>query len=277
MISQKAYDKKTKKLVKELNDSFQFLINNPHSSFYKNKYKKAGVKLKTIKSIKDFESLPFLTKDEILNINPYEFVFVPLKTVDNIGVTSGTTNQKNPLILLMNTYGRGKKHYDLERWTPFVKAGVKANLLLYPGSISSTYRRLFNYGATKKGIINVIGDTSNFPLTALLAKRLVVDSIESIPTVLYNFIPYLKKEYDLSKIKLVFLSGEYTSEQKYSYLQKIFKNAKFYFNLGSIETSSVAMGCDYLIKRGPRFLHPYDFLYLEVLGKAGEGELVVTD
>ena len=260
--------------LKKLNKTFDFLVNNPYSSFYKDKYKRAGVKFKSIKSFEQFNSLPYLTKDELLKVNPYNFVFLPLNKINHVVMTSGTTNQNNPLMLLMNVKSRPKWN-NYKRWKLFIDLKIKNHMLLYPGS-SAAHRLAVNYGATNKGIVNLIGDISNLTLSAKLAKRIEIESIETTASILYLFIPYLKKEYDLNKIKIIYLGGEYTSEQKYRYLQKTFKNAKFIFDFGSIETGGIAMGCEHLLKKGPRFLHPLDFVYLEIFNHKEEGELVVT-
>jgi phenylacetate-CoA ligase len=260
--------------LKKLNKSFDFLVNNPYSSFYKDKYKKAGIKFKSIKTIEQFNSLPYLTKDELLRLSPYDFVFLPLNKINHVVTTSGTTNQNNPLMLLMNAKSRPRWN-NHERWKPFLDLKIKNHMLLYPGS-SAAHRLAVNFSAVDKGIVNLIGDISNLSLSAKLARRIGLDSIETTASILYLFIPYLKKEYDLRKIKIVYLGGEYTSEQKYKYLQKKFKNAKFIFDFGSVETGGIAIGCEHLLKKGPRFLHPLNFVYLETFNHKEEGELVVT-
>lgn len=275
MLTQNNHNKKIDKLtLNKINEVYQYLVNNKYSDFYKNKYQRAGINFKNIISVGQFESLPYLTKDEILNAGPEGFLFIPKNKVDHVGISSGTTNKDLPMILLMNSKGYPKNMLH-KRFAEYYKLKIKTVMLLY-SSLNILRRFQLNYELTRHGVLMVPSDLNNLTASAKVAKRLQVDAIETTPTILYHFIPYLKKEYDLGKIKLINLGGEFTSEEKYKYFQKIFKNAYFVFNFGGIELSRVGERCEYLSKLAPRFFHPSGHLYAEVLNPDKEGELVLT-
>jgi phenylacetate-CoA ligase len=259
--------------LKKLNKSFDFLVNNPYSSFYKDKYKKAGIKFKSIKTIEQFNSLPYLTKDELLRLSPYDFVFTNPKYISDVGITSGTTDIDNPLMLLSDI--KIRPAINITRFNPLFNLNIRAHMLLYPGMTAAARLRR-NEKLIRKGIINTVGDLGNLPLTAKIIKRLQIESIETTASILYLFIPYLKKEYDLNKIKVIMIGGEYCSEQKYNYLKQIFKNAHFIIDFGSVETGTMGIRCKHLDKMPIRFFHPADHTYVEILDQKEEGELVVT-
>lgn len=261
------------KIIKKLNGTFDFLVNNPYSTFYKDKYFRAGVRLKSIKTLEQFQSLPYLTKDEILNISPYDFIFTNPKNISDVGITSGTTNKDNPLMLLSDI--KIRPAINITRFDPLIKLGVKSHMLLYP-AITSAGRLRRNENLIKKGVINTVGDLGNLGLTAKIANHLQVESIETTASILYIFIPYLKKEYDLNKIKVIMIGGEFCSETKYKYLKKIFKNTHFIIDFGSVETSTMGFRCKYLHKMPIRFFHPAAQVYTEVSDQEKEGELVVS-
>ena len=261
------------KSLEKLNKNFNFLVNNSYSAFYRDKYKRAGIKLKSIKSIKDFESLPYLTKNELLEISPYKFIFTNPKNISDVGITSGTTDKDNPLMLLSDINIRPE--INISRFDPLLKLKIRAHMLLYP-PLTSAGRIRRNENLIKKGVINTAGDITNLALTAKIVKRLQIESIETTASILYAFIPYLKQEYDLNKIKVIMIGGEYCSEQKYKYLQKVFKNALIMPDFGSVETGTMSYRCNFLDKKPIRFFHPASHIYAEVVNQKEEGELVVT-
>lgn len=266
--------KRTKADFKKIKTIFEFVWNNPHSSFYKDKYKKAGIKsIKGVDSFGEFEKLPLLTRNEILKAGPYNFFFLPQNKVGEIGFSSGTTSNNLPLVLFQSQI---TKKYLKKRYKKVLELKVKSHMMLY--STLSGQQRFSSWKYFwKDGLKLAWGDINNLELTAKIANRLKIDAIQTNPTVLYYFLPYLKKEYDLSKIKLIIIGGEFCSEQKAQFLKSNFKDAFFEFTYGGMETRGKGYRCDYLSKLAPRFFHPFsDFYYFETVENNGQDELVMT-
>lgn len=258
---------------KKIKKVLEFVWDSPYSSFYRDKYKKYGIKsLKNINSMDDFKKLPYLAREEIVEAGPYKCLFLPKDKIKSVGFSSGTTNQQYPLVIFRTTpksYRRiiHKKHLELK---------IKSMMLLY--SVLSGQKRLLSDGDLGyRGIISFLGDIYNFELSAKIAARLEIDALQSTPTILYHFIPFLKKEYDLDKIKLIILGGEFCSEQKAALFKKVFKNAYLKFNFGGIETNLKGYRCDYYSNLHPRFFHGFsDQFYYETINQEEKSELIMT-
>jgi len=61
------------------------------NSFYREKFKKAGIKPDDIKSMDDIQKIPFTTKDELRNNMPFGMLAVPLEKCIELHASSGTT------------------------------------------------------------------------------------------------------------------------------------------------------------------------------------------
>lgn len=117
----------------------------------------------------------------------------------------------------------------------------------------------------------IYGDLNNLEAAAGVASGLSVDGIETTPSALNFFMPYLRETYDLSKIKFISLGGEFTSGAKLKFFRDYFANAHFEFRFGGAETRFFkAFRCDLLAKnQPPRVFHPYSNYFLfEVTGEA---------
>ena len=76
--------------------------------FYKEKFDSIGMKPEDIKSLKDFQKLPFTVKTDLRDNYPYDLFAVPLHDIVRIHGSSGTTGK--PIIV-----GYTKK--DIDTWT----------------------------------------------------------------------------------------------------------------------------------------------------------------
>lgn len=275
MLAQNKINQKINKTtLSRISAVYEYLLNNKYSDFYKRKYKKAGIKFKKIEKEWQFEKLPYLVKEEILNAGPDNFLFIPKSKIDHVGISSGTTNKDLPMVLFINSRGYPKNMLS-KRFVEYYDLKIKKVMLLY-SSLNLMRRFHMNYELTKKGILMIPSDLNNLTATAKIAKRLQIDAIETTSSILYYFIPYLKKEYDINKIRLINLGGEFTSEEKYDYFKNVFKNAAFVFNSGGVETGKIGERCRHLASEAPRLFHPVNHLYYEIINPDKEGELVVT-
>ncbi|NYE56761.1 phenylacetate--CoA ligase family protein [Carboxydothermus ferrireducens] len=94
-----------------------------NSPYYREKFLANGIRADDIKDIKDFEKLPFTTKEELRNGEPFKFLAVPEERVVRIHSSSGTTGKA-----VIIPYTR----QDILDWTEMMKrslemAGVTPN------------------------------------------------------------------------------------------------------------------------------------------------------
>ncbi len=243
---------------------FDFAIKNPYASFYKKKYSK--IKFSKF-NLETFKSLPFLTRDEIEKTPPLKRVFLPSNKISMVKVSSGTAH--NPLMVLMDPLDR--EAYQIQK---NILLQNKVKKLFYLLSAYQIYLRWDVYRREVKDfLLRCVGDAGNLAVSSRIAASVKVDGIETTPSLLYLFIPYLKEVYDLKKIKYISLSAEYTSRLRFDYFKKNFPNAYFNFASGSAEGRSLGYRCQYLsYKKDPRFFHFYPGIY----GEAIDGELILT-
>lgn len=83
-----------------------------NSKFYLNKYEKAGIDISDIKTMEDFKSLPFTTKEELRDAYPLGLQAVAEEEVVRIHSSSGTTGK--PVILPYT-------QKDVEDWAEMMK------------------------------------------------------------------------------------------------------------------------------------------------------------
>ncbi len=264
---------RTKEELRKIKKILNSAWNSPYSSFYKDKYKKAGIKsVKNIKTWKDFDNLPFLTREEIVEAGPEKFLFFPKNKIATTGLSSGTTGGKYPLIIYCPRFSKTYKKMHKK----YMEIGIKSLMILY-NPFTALHRYRYDVDFLGERTKFLVGDLNNLELTAKVAARTQIDSIKTTPTALYRFIPHLEKEYDLNNIKLVCLGGEYTSEQKADYFKSVFKKAFFEYTFGGVETKGKGYRCDKLSKLAPRFFHgdPEAFYY-ETVDSNGQEELVIT-
>lgn len=257
--------------------TLNFVLKNKNSAFYREKYK--GLK---ISSFRDFEKVPFLTREEVAGCPPGSRLFVNRNKVCAWCVTSGTTSSE-PLMIPIS---RLKQDYLDLLARKLSKNKVERIMLMKPAGYTSM--RVFDWNSHPKlcRYPLIMGDMRNLEMTAKLARGVDIDAIETTPTGLNFLMPYLREVYDFAKIKYIILGGEFTSEAKYGFFKKSFPNAYFDFTFGGIESrGKKGLRCDFLNKNiAPRFFHPRtDFFYFEVIDQEGRpvaesetGEMVIT-
>lgn len=265
----------TKKQISQFEKILKWVLQNPHSSFYRKKYHH----LKTW----DFHSLPFLTREEIAQAQSDQLIFVPEIQISSWNMSSGTTSSGDPLLVPKMVHSDPALEVFIKLLNKFMIH--KMMILTRLDLIHNRMRFYQAYPALFNARQFILGDIHNLNLTAKMTAKLMIDSIESSPTILHFFIPFLKEVYDLNKIKFICLGGEYTSEQRLKLFKSYFENAYFHFRFGGTENPILkGLRCEYLSTHPPRFFHPNcDFYIYEILDyqdkgvKEGEkGEMVLT-
>lgn len=252
---------------KKIKKVLEHVWNSPYSSFYRDKYKAAGINLLKIKSMEDFYKLPYLTKNEMIKYGPFERLYIPQSKIIQVDVTSGTTSSgTSPYVSFRGKHTQAQKKF------------IYANAIKYKIKRALGLRKILGRTVTNNDnpFMTVMGDLNNLQTSAKLAAQIEIDSIFATATILYFFIPYLKKEYDPNKIKYIRMGGEYVSEKRLNFLKKNFPNAYFDLSFGFSEALRFGYKCRYLEKMSPRFFHFIPAYHYEMLNPTEESELVIT-
>lgn len=236
---------------------------NKYSSFYRDKYKKAGiVSYQEVKTLEDFKKLPFLTREELVNCDPFRFMFFPQSKAARISLSSGTSSV--PLILFKQAKKTSTSFVD----SVLKKHKVKRILVLHGTSSGNS---LVHGRGIPQSFCRIVGDITNLPLTAILAARTKIQAIDTTATILLFFVPYLKAKHNISEIKVVKLSGEYISQKKMQVLKILFPHAKFLVSYGSTEGGHLGRACEYLQETSFELYHLTPSYYFELADSRTDG------
>lgn len=246
---------------RKINDVLRFVYNNEYSSFYRNKYKKAGVGLANgVKTVEDFEKIPFLTKEEILESDPAERFFLPWEEFSSVAISSGSLKGPESISVIY----RGKPFEELKERVN--KRNLKSFMYLLPPPQGSGSMLRLNEVWNKKKTVRVLGDVYNLPLSAKIASKIKLDSLISSPGILYFFLPFLERETDLDNIKYITLVGEMCTNAKARLFKQKFKNAEFFYSYGISEAQErFGFSCPHLNTLETNLFHPSSDFYFEVL------------
>ncbi len=100
--------------------------------FYREKFRKAGIKPSDIKTLGDVERIPYTTKQDLRDNYPFGMVAVPSSSINRIHASSGTTGK--PTVV---AYTRG----DLDVWTDL----MARELYMVGVSEEDTVQLIYNY------------------------------------------------------------------------------------------------------------------------------------
>jgi len=265
-------DKATFRKIKKVLD---FVWDNPHSSFYRDKYKKVGINIsKDIKTIEDFKKLPYLTKEEIIKSDPFSRAFLTLSKISTIGISSGTTRGLDALSIVFKSRLSKTSNKNISKRNKLKNR--KMMYLLPP--VRAVMTTFSSFANLKLEGMNIAGDVSNLALSAKIAEKLKINALRTTPTILYFFTPFLKKEYDLSKIKLLSLGMEYCTREKALFLKKNYSRAKIIYRYGASEVDGfIGIDCNFLNPLFSKYFHLNPELHYELIDSNGLEELVITD
>ena len=253
---------------KRARGAFEYVINNQFSDFYRKKYKKAGLELPEDFSIDFFQSLPFLTRDELVETPLSKRTFVAGEEIVFAGYTSGTSSQK-PLITLFSDV----PNYYFE---PSLGLSATRPLIVLPALCK-------NFGHTfiqqcrqaKNKVAPIFADYQNLANSAILAEAGRCDSVYATPTQASLIHEHIKKYYDPSVIKLLALSGEILTDIRREELKRMYPNASIANLYASSEIGQfVLFPCEKIMRAGENRFHILEdaLAALELI----DGELVVS-
>ena len=249
-------------------------------SFYRRKFKEAGIRLDDIRSLEDLPKVPFTRKQDLRDGYPFGFFAVPLAEVVRIHTTSGTTGK--PTVV-----GYTKK--DLENWAGLIARNLTM-VGLKPGDVFQNMVNYgmftgglgFHYGAEKIGLTVVPGATGNTRRQIEMIDDFGVTAIHCTPSYAMHLAEVAEEmKTDLPTLKTGLFGAEPWSDSLRGELEhRLGVTAYDSYGLSELYGPGVAFECQE--REG---LHIWHDTYLveiidpvtgETLGEGEQGELVVT-
>lgn len=264
-------------------EQFQILLQNleKNSPFYQQKFKAAGIDVKSIKSKEDINKLPFTTKEELRNAYPLGLQAVDDEKIVRIHSSSGTTGK--PIIIpytakdVSDWADMMARCYELAGITPLDRIHITPGYGLWTAGIG------FQAGAERLGAMAVPmgpGNTEKQLQMMMDLKSTVFIATSSYALVIAEEVARrgLKSEIKLKK-------GVIGSERWGEKMRQRIKNElgiDIYdiYGLTEIYGPGIAIDCE--CHEGMHYFD--DYLYFEVINPitgevlpdGEEGELVIT-
>ena len=250
--------------------------------FYKKKYDEAGVKPSHIKTLKDIEKLPFVTKTDLRDNYPYGFLSVPLSEISRIHASSGTSGK--PTVVAYTAE-------DMEIWTECV-----ARLVVAAGGRKDDIVQIcFGYGLftgalglhqgwERIGAAVIPASTGNTERQIMLMKDLQTTAIVSTPSYALRIAEEMERlgyKPEDFKLRVGLFGSEASSEEMHAEIaRKLHLLPTDNYGLSELIGPGVSGECEH--KCGMHINE--DHFYSEILDPAtltpasdGEyGELVLT-
>ncbi len=250
----------------QLQELFTRVYNSTYSSFYRNFYgPSVSVAPDTLLT---WESLPLLTKADVIRTPYNERIFISPSEVDIVRMTSGTTSSGVLAI------PRAKMPYTKAE-ASFMPVDCYMGFLL-------PHRVYDNY--TKPGARFIGGDPARLAESAALAAHMGIEGIGALPSTLIAFAEPLSAVYDINRIRHLCFNGDVCTKLQHSALSKLYPSVKTMVSAyGSSETQGLCgVSIEYSGHENALLGHPS--VHYEIVDSAGvaiaetpaEGELVVS-
>ncbi len=250
--------------------------------FYKKRFDSIGLKPSHIKSFKDYENVPFTTKDDFRDNYPYGLLAVDMEKILRVHASSGTTGK--PIVV-------GYTKNDLEMWSDVVARFIVAS----GGTSKDIVQNAFGYGLftgalglhmgwEKVGATVIPISSGNTERQIMLMKDLRVTALVATPSYGLYMAETMQKmgitPADLS-LRLGFFGAEASTKETHETLQRIF-NIKTNDNYGLTEIIGPGVSGECEFKTGMHIAD--DHFYAEIVDRdtfknlpEGEfGELILT-
>ncbi len=143
--------------LKRLKKMIRYIYNNNH--FYNKKLKEVNIKPYDIKSLKDIEKIPFLTKQDLRDFYPFGLICTEIDDIIEVHASSGTTGKP-----VVGPYTKN----DVELWSEVMARSLYANGLRKNDVMQNSYgyglftgAHGFEKGAQKIGAMVVTISSGN--------------------------------------------------------------------------------------------------------------------
>jgi phenylacetate-CoA ligase len=253
------------------------------SSFYGKRFKEASMKPDLFRSIKDIETIPPTTKDDLRDQWPYGLTAVPKEDLVRLHSSSGTTGRAT---VIFHTAG------DIREWTNLVarcmymtgvrKGDVFQNMMtygLFTGGLG------FHYGAEKIGSLVIPAGAGNSKRQIQLMQDFETTVIHIIPSyALHLFLVFEDLKVDPrkdTKLKIAFIGAEPHSEKTRLKIEELY-GFKAYNSYGLSEMNGPGVAFECPNQTGLHIWEDHFFVEiidpdtLKPLPDGEEGELVLT-
>jgi phenylacetate-coenzyme A ligase PaaK-like adenylate-forming protein len=254
------------------------LVASKSCSFYRDLYGVTSGSVPNIQTQAEWNLVPTFGKNVMLERSMREYTFVPLRQVDTVYYTSGTSGKPPafcPRVAYAGSFTYRKNFYNFP------------GAFLY--SIRAQHRNDLFLADIGSRSFTVTFDGKQVAASVRLAKAAGVDSLGVHTFTIQAIGEEMKKVGMNEDIKLIDFVGETCSLMLYSYMRKTFPNAVIisYYGMSEAE-GAVALPCRALSDNEPYpVFHAHDDYYLEIIDQttgsilapeAGtEGEIAVTD
>lgn len=267
----------------KLREALRYL--SEHSPFYRNMFRKNGIDVSEILTVRDLVKLPFTEKKD-LQLNNEDFICVPKEKIVDYITTSGTLG--DPV-----TFGCTDKDLDrlaYNEMKSFSCAGVKpGNIVQLMTTLDKRFMAGLAYflGIRRLGA-SIIRVGNGMPeLQWDTIKRLKPDTVMCVPSFILRLIDYAEKngiDYRNSSIKRIIGIGEGLREQDFSLNllgQRIREkwDVELFATYSSTEMGATFSECPYGCGG---HVHP-ELIITEIIGENNQpvmdgeiGEVVVT-
>lgn len=248
------------------------------------RYKEAGVTKNFIKSIDDFQKIPFMEKQDFLDAFPYGMLCTPIESLVRMHCTSGTSGNQPTCGFYTQT--------DLENWTKLcaknlMGIGVSKDSVFQNTTSSGLFTGGYGYtqGATEVGAMVIPFGGGMTSKQIRFFRDFGVTSIHAIPSFGLRIAEVCEQDGVDPEKDLVLKQGIFGAEGwAESTRERIEKrlHMKAYDNYGLTEACGPGVACECVEQNG---LHLWtDYFYPEVidpetgevLGLGEVGELVLT-
>lgn len=255
----------------KLQNILRLALTNERSSFYPDFY---GDRVKADSlpsSLKEWRSIPFLTKKDILAKPFHERLFIPFEELDLIRATSGTTGSG------IMVFPRSKS------WViPELNALGKPRLTM--GFFNPFRLTSEEYRGDRKTMRSIGGDLTRLAASAALAARAGIDCVAAAPSVILAFAPHLSPLYDLEKITQLELTIDKCTTLQLQALKRLFPNARMILIYSGVEARTATVSLLGEDPEHPFAVHSLPHAYYEFIDERGDpvgigekGEVVLTN
>lgn len=241
-----------------------YIAKNSHSSFYADKYARAGADA----TVENFSNLPLLSRRELTDTKVVDRTYVAPEDVRFVAFTSGTSSRVALIVPFSDV-----ENYFVE---PSLGLPVSRPLIIYPPLNK-------NFGASfiqqcrqaKAPVSPMFADFQNLANSAVVAKEMKCDYLFATPTIAALFAEHAKRQGIERNFKLLALSSESLSSARRAELAELYPNAKIANLYASSEIGQFAMvPCTKMISENRAEFH----IIADALAAVEliEGELVVS-
>lgn len=248
--------------------------------FYKKMFDDAGLRPSDIKTLDDIAKIPFTKKSDLRGGYPFGFLAVPMKQINRIHTTSGTTGKPTVVAYTRN---------DLNSWSELIARNLTmvglregdmfqnaSNYSLFTGGLG------FHYGAEKIGCAVVPAGIGNTKRQIEMIQDFGVNAIHCTPSYAMHLTEVAEDMHaNLDSLRVGVFGAEAWSENMRRNLEERL-NIKAYDSYGMSELFGPGVAFECPEQNGLHIWHDCYIVEIidpktgETLGPGEKGEMVVT-